>query len=247
MLDFRLRPRLQYPAGRQPRLNLAHPLISQQSVLFAGVAEGKGFRDLVSNVYATNTNVIGGVDENGPWAGSSTASGTGQISFAAPSISYQYMTWGIIFKWTITAVSTMLPLSFGSPANNGILVIATSGIIFDVSGGTVFNIPVGLGNGTYFCFMNNAVGTATQTRTCTICNLLTGQIWIGRSASSANLVPAPSFNLFTPSSNVSSLKLYAAFATGSVLVPPAVTPAAFFYSIDQIMSALADPWGLWYA
>ena len=74
------------------------------------------------------------------------------------------MTWGIIFRWTITAVSVQLPLSFSSPANYGVSVTATTGIAFDIGGGLLGSVPVTIGNGTYFCFMSNAVGTANLQR-----------------------------------------------------------------------------------
>ena len=247
MLNFRLSQSLVKPSGRAPRLNLAHPLCNQKNILFAAVAKGAGFLDLVSGAYATNAAVSSGIDMNGPWASSTTSTGTGAVSFPAPNVSYQFMTWGIIFRWTILAVSTQFPLSFGSPANTGLVVNATNGISFYLINSGLFTLPVTIGNGTYFCFMSNAVGTASLQRTMVIVNLTTGQIWITKSASINNINPTPSFILLNPVSNVNSLRLYAAFVTGSVLVPPAVNPAATFYSIDQVMGGIQDPWGLWYA
>ena len=240
MLEFRLRQPFVFP-GRAPRLNLAHPLFSQAHFVSAAVVQGKSLVDLVTGQIATNTTTISGFDENGPYIWSNDAAGTATITLTAPATSFQFITWGCIFK--VIGLGGRGYVYSAATGNTGIFVI-NSTIEFTISGGVIASFPATAGH-TYFAFANNAVATASKSRTMVLVDLTTGQVFTSVSTSSINVVLTPQalvpYGTFT-----NSTRLYSSFASGSSLTPPAVQPAACFYSIDQIISGLSNPWSLWY-
>jgi hypothetical protein len=242
MINLNLGQRLIVPKSA-PRLNTAHPLYSANHMVAAHVASGLGLRDLVTGAYGTNTGVVTGFDENGNYCMSPTSDGTGTINMTGPTTSYQYATWGCIFKMA-DGGGRQYVWCFGSPQTG--LFINGLNISFNIQGGTIVNF-VGKAGHTYFAIQTNAVGTAALNRTCALLDMTTGQVFIYQGASTVNLVLNPFSAFVVVISTVCKNRLYAGFATGTVLVPPAVTPSPTFYSMDQIMAALQDPWGLWYA
>jgi hypothetical protein len=239
MLEFRLKPRHAFPA-RPARLNRAHPLFNQLHFVAAFVAQGAGLRDLVTGVYGTNTTTLGGTDENGPYVYSADSAGTAAITIPGPVVGFQFGCWGCIFKLSLIGRQYVFAVVSGS----GFLTNGAN-VSFNVNNGTVVNF-VGIPGNTYFAFMNNAVGTAGLNRTCVLVDLTTGKTFMFTGASTIQLAFNPMLALVVNSA-ISNNRLYAAFACGSTLVPPAVNPAPTYYSIDQIMAGLSDPWALWYA
>lgn len=242
MLDLHLQEPFVFPAGRVPRLNRAHPLCSQQHIVYAAVAQGNCLVDLVSGQQGTNTTTLGGVDQNGPYVWSNDSAGTATITMTGPATSFNFQCWGAIFQ--LRGTNRQFIWNFNATASGFFTINNT--IYFYVAGGSQASFAVPAGH-TYFCFQNNAVGTASQTRTFVCVDLTTGQVYMAQGASVDNFVISPIKALVVEVGTVCTNRLYAAFACGSVLVPPAVCPPATFYSIDQIMAGLKDPWGLWYA
>lgn len=239
MLEFRLRQPFVFPA-RTPLLNRAHPLFSQAHFTNAAVAQGKSLVDLVTGQVATNTTTLSGFDENGPYIWSNDAAGTATVTLTAPSTTFNFVTWGCIFK----IVSNSGRGYVYTPASTTGIFIINSTVEFVLNNGAYGSFQVTPGH-TYFAFSNNSVATASQRRTAVLVDLSNGQVFISTSASSANIILNPQA-LVPYSTSISTARLYASFASGSVLVPPAVQPASCFYSIDQIMSGLSNPWNLWY-
>lgn len=242
MLELRLQKSFAFPAGRQARLNRAHPLFSQAHFLTAAVAQGKGMRDLVTGAYAGGSTTLSGADENGPYVWSNDGAGTATCSFATPTTTFEFGAWGCIFKLAPGAGRQYV---FAYAGNSGVFINGAT-ITFQITGGALANFN-GIAGHTYFGLQNNATGTASKQRTSLLVDLTTGQVSPTLTASTGNVIVSPVAGLVTASTFVGNCRLYAMFASGSVLTPPAVNPAACFFSIDQFMSGVKDPWGLWYA
>lgn len=246
MLEFRLRQPLVFPAGRRPRVNRAHPLFNPQHFTHCAVANGGSnvngqgsLVDLLSGAIGTNTTTLGGVDKNGPYVWSNDSAGTAAISMSGPATSFNFTCWGIIFQLNGTNRQYIWAVSTNTGFwSNGL------NINFELSNGSQASFN-GIAGHTYFLFMNNAPGTASQQRTMVGVDLDTGKVFMFQNLSSGNVVLNP-ISALEVSSGVCTNRLYASFCCGSSLVPPAVTPPATFYSIDQIMGGIKDPWGLWY-
>jgi hypothetical protein len=241
MINLDLGQRLIVP-NSAPSLNTAHPLYSANHMVAAHVASGPGLRDLVTGAFGTNTGVVTGFDENGNYCMSPTSDGTGTISMTGSTTTYAFCTWGCIFKMG-DGSGRQTVWGFGS--GTGLFMSGLS-INFNVTNGSQASFTGKAGH-TYFAIQTNSVGTAALNRICALLDMTTGQVFIFQGASTGNLVINPFSAFVVAVSSVCKLRLYAAFATGSVLVPPAVTPSPTFFSMDQIMAAFQDPWGLWYA
>ena len=241
MLEFRLRQPFAFPFGRQPRLNRLHPLFSQQHIIAAVVPNGKTLVDLVTGQVASGTTTQCGTDNNGPYIYSNDTVGTSACSFPGNSSTFQFITLGCIFK-ILNASGRSYPWE---TSNTGWFLVGQT-METVVNNGNWFSVTLTLGH-TYFSFVNNSVGTASGTKTVVYVDLDTGQVFMARAASTGNVVTSPVIALNPYSNYLSTIRLYAAFVTGSILIPPAVQPAAMFGSIDQIMAGLANPWSLWYA
>jgi hypothetical protein len=244
MLEMRVQQPFVRPALRPPRLNRAHPLWSQKNGIYCSVAQSNGMYDLVSGLFSTNTTTLGGTDENGPYCYSNDSAGTATISQTGPTTSFQFTCWGIIFKY-LGSGNRQYIWGFGPSGNTGFWQNAANAT-FLINNGTIIAFAGMLTGHTYFACQTNSVGTASENRTSTLVELTTGRIWQYAAASTGNLVVNP-IQSFTVSIGVSPNRLYAAFATGSVLIPPAVNPASTFWSVDQILGGIMNPWSLWYA
>lgn len=246
MLNFRLQQNNVRPSGRQPMLNRAHPFFHQQHIVFAGVAQGKGVLDLVTNVWSGGSATLSGSDANGPYVYTTDTSGSGlgACSFAGISTNpLEFVTFGCIL-WLAPGAGRGYPLALITP-NTAIWIVGQA-IEFVQSGGNAGSFT-GIAGHTYLFVVRNAVGTASQQRYLYLLDLNTGIVQFTSSTSSGNFTLGPVVALSNTTTFQSLSRFYCGFATGSVLVPPAVQPAATFYSIDQFMAGLADPWGLWYA
>lgn len=243
MLDLRIKPQNAFP-GRAPRLNRAHPLFSQGHTVFAGVARGKGIFDLVSGTFNGGVNTLGGSDENGPFVYtlSTDTGGSGQCSFSPTgATNFSFISWGVIFKLPAGG-GRGWPIALNT--NTGLWLVGQS-LAYELSNGNYWT-PVGIAGHTYFAFANNAVGSAVLQKTAVLFDMTTGQVQTNRSASAGNINASP-ISINGPAGTFQGpQRTYCAFATASALVPPAVQPAPCFYSIDQIMAGVKDPWGLWY-
>lgn len=242
MLNLNLKPPLVFPS-KAPVLNRQHPLFSQQHFIHAAVARNGGLLDMLTGTFATNTTTLGGVDENGHYIWSNDTAGTATVSMTPlnSSTSFQFWNWGCIFKFIAT--NRQYIWAVDSPPS-GIWTNAGN-ITFLLVNGTVVAFP-GIQGHTYFALYCNSVGTANQSRTCVLVDMTTGQVSMFTQPSLDNIT-VNVVNALQVSSGVCANRLYASFFCGSVLVPPAVTPAATFYSIDQIMAGISNPWSLWYA
>jgi hypothetical protein len=241
MLNFNLQNPFTKPALRQPRLNLLHPFYSK-NIQFAGVAQAGGVTDLLTGNKAVGTTTLSGTDENGHYVWSNDGAGTATCSFAGLAINYEFQTFGCIFK----LIGTSLGWIFTVQTSNTGFVCNGLAIDFELSNTNDLSLTGQAGH-TYFVFMTNCVATAALQRFMVLLDLVTGQRWVVRQTGAGNVVFQPITALTIFSSDVCHNRFYAGFACGSVLIPPAVNPAATFYSIDQIMAGMSDPWSLWYA
>jgi hypothetical protein len=241
MLDLRFQQPFVRPANRPAKLNRQHPLFSQKNMICAAVAVSGGMHDLITETTVTNTTTLTGNDHNGQYIWSNDLAGTATINFPQAAVSAQFNCWGSIFR----CMGTGRQYLNGTTTNTAFF---TNGSVFsfDIAGGTELSITLVNGH-TYFAFQNNAVGTASQNRTMILVSLTTGQVWTQSQASTGNITPNPTFGLGVAGAFTGNWRLYAMFWTASVLVPSAVQPAATFYSVDQQMAGLANPWSLWYA
>ena len=239
MLELRLKPPLAFP-GRAPRLNRQHPLFSNQHIISAPVAQGKALVDLATGQVATNTTTLAGMDHNGSYIWSNDNAGTATVSLTGNPSTFNFMTMGCIFR----LISASGRGNVYATNNTGFFIINTTAS-FLINNGSWWSAALIPGHA-YFCFLNNAVGTASATKTGVVVDLDTGQVQTIRAAASGNLQLGPILALQVISTFVQTTRFYAGFMTGSVLIPPAVQPTATFGSIDQIMGGIADPWSLWY-
>jgi hypothetical protein len=243
MLEFRLKQPLAFPGGRAPRLNRTHPLFSQAHFLNAAVARGKGMLDLVTGVFAGGTTTLTGNDESGPYVYSNDNAGTAECTFPVVATAFQFLTWGCIFK---LAPGSMRGYCFTADVNTGLFVSAQT--INFLLGNATWAAFTGVAGHAYFAFANSATGSAGGTRTATLVDLNTGQVFQTRVAVTGGNSPINPVAALVPYSTfVIATRVYAMFASGSTLAPPAVQPAATFYSLDMIMGGLSNPWALWYA
>jgi hypothetical protein len=242
MLELRRKPPLAFPA-KTPRLNRAHPLYNQAHFFNAAVARGKGMYDLVTETFVGGSTTLDGRDENGSYIYSNDGAGTGICSFSVVGTTFQWITWGCIFK--LLGVGRQYVFACSNTNNLGIFLNGT-GISFNITGGTQVTFT-GINGHTYFAFANNATGTATKNRTFMLVDLTTGQVFQASNSSTGNIILSPISGLAPSGAFVGNARLYTMFASGSVLTPPAQNPAAHFFSIDAIMGGVIDPWSLWYA
>jgi hypothetical protein len=243
MLEFRLKPPFACPPLRTPRINRAHPLFNQQHIVHLSVARGAALVDLLTGAVGTNTTTLGGVDSNGPYIWSNDNAGTATISMptSAGGAANNFNTFGAIFQ--LRGTNRQIVWGISNPLCGFFNINAS--LNFNVAGGTVATFNCQPGH-TYFGVQTNAVATASQQRISALLDLTTGQVFWAQTASANNLVMTPAQALVVETGTICTNRLYAAFACSTALVPPAVNPAATFYSIDQIMAGFRDPWGLWY-
>lgn len=243
MLNLNITNPITFP-GRAPRLNRAHPLFNTNLLCAAYSVKG-GMTDLITGLSAFGTTTLSAVDENGPSIWSNDAAGTATVKFLTANVTtYNFLSWGSIFKYVPGGSGRIYLTGFGT--NSGWFINGAT-LSFQVVGGTNASVALLPGH-TYFAMQTNAVGTAAASRFSCIVDLDTGIVQIFRSASSANLAATNTFALQPAAAFTQTSRVYAMFLSAAVLIPPAVQPAAgCFYSTDQVMAALSDPWGLWYA
>ena len=200
--------------------------------------------DLVTGAFQGGTTTLAGTDENGPYVYSNDSAGTGAVSFPVLAGSMGWHTWGVIFK---LAAGSGRGYAISLAANTGIAIFSQS-INFYIGGGGWGTAVTGIAGHTYFAFTNNAVGTASLTKTGILIDLVNGQTWVMRASATGNFGITPIAACSLLGTFIINTRVYAIFASASAgPVPPALQPAPTFYSIDQIMNAIKDPWGLWYA
>jgi hypothetical protein len=243
MKDF-FRTANQWPA-RTPRLNVTHPLYTQNHNSFAGVAGQGGFVDLLTNTFATNTAVTYGVDENGPYVYNNAGTSSGTITFPGINSSANFTHMGCIFKHMGGGNRGYILCING---NTGWFLNGST-VDFLITNGTVASF-VGVPGHTYYCIQTDGPATSGLPRMVFAYDMTTGIVVSVQGVTVAGNIPNTPITLCAPSIGTTTHRVYAGFSGGSVGAPfnsPWYQIPPIFFSVPQVLSTLQNPWSLWYA